>query len=81
MNKSKYLEAVKEFVTSSVFLKVIYLLSFALILTLIISSQNFFFQNIIENGMSKKEIIAQKTITVEDVKRTEARRSGSRSKS
>jgi len=74
MNKSKYLEAVKEFVTSSVFLKVIYLLSFALILTLIISSQNFFFQNIIENGMSKKEIIAQKTITVEDVKRTEARR-------
>ena len=40
-------------------------------ITAIISSQNFFFQSIIENGISKKDIIAQKTLTVEDVKRTE----------
>ena len=41
-------------------------------ITAIISSQNFFFQNVIENGKSKKEIIAQKTITVEDIERTKA---------
>lgn len=29
------------------------------------------FQSIIENGISKRDIIAQKTLTVEDVKRTE----------
>ena len=40
-------------------------------MTAIIASQNFFFQNIIENGISKRDIIAQKTLTVEDVKRTE----------
>lgn len=43
-------------------------------MTAIIASQNFFFQNIIENGMSKRDIIAQKTLTVEDVKRTEQHR-------
>ena len=40
-------------------------------MTAIISSQNYFFQSIIENGISKKDIIAQKTFTVIDVKRTE----------
>lgn len=47
---------------------------FSLILTLIVSSQNFFFQRVIENGISKKDIIAQKTITVVDTKRTEQHR-------
>ena len=37
-------------------------------MTAIISSQNFFFQSIIENGISKKDIIAQKTFKVIDVK-------------
>ena len=46
-------------------------LLFSILLTLIISSQNFFFQRIIENGISKKDIIAEKTITVIDTKRTE----------
>ena len=49
-------------------------LCFALIMTLIVSSQNFFFQKVIENGISKKDIIAQKTITVIDTKRTEQHR-------
>jgi putative nucleotidyltransferase with HDIG domain len=40
-------------------------------MSLILASQSFFFQSIIENGMSKKDIMAQKTITVVDVKRTE----------
>lgn len=48
--------------------------SFSLIMTLIVSSQNFFFQRVIENGISKKDIIAQKTITVIDTKRTEQHR-------
>lgn len=49
-------------------------LCFSLVLTLIVSSQNFFFQRVIENGISKKDIIAQKTITVVDTKRTEQHR-------
>ena len=39
-------------------------LLFCLLMTLLISSQNFFFQRIIENGISKRDIIADKTITV-----------------
>ena len=46
-------------------------LFFTVLMTLIISSQNFFFQRIIENGISKRDIIAEKTITVIDTKRTE----------
>lgn len=72
MAKIEYTEAVREFITSSKFIKFFYLVCFTLIITVIISSQNFFFQSVIENGISKKEIIAEKTITVEDVKRTEA---------
>ena len=48
--------------------------TFSLVLTLIVSSQNFFFQRVIENGISKKDIVAQKTITVIDTKRTEQHR-------
>lgn len=47
---------------------------FSFIMTIIISSQNFFFQKVIENGISKKDIIAQKNITVIDTKRTEQHR-------
>lgn len=71
MIKNEYLERVKDFFTSSVFIKAVYLLTFTVLITTIIVSQNFFFQSIIENGISKKDIIAQKTLTVEDVKRTE----------
>ena len=46
-------------------------LLFSILMTLLISSQNFFFQKIIENGISKRDIIAEKTITVIDTKRTE----------
>lgn len=45
--------------------------AFSIVFTAIIASQNFFFQSIIENGISKKDVIAQKTLTVVDVKRTE----------
>ena len=36
-----------------------------------ISSQNYFFQKVIENGISKKDIVAQKDIKVIDTKKTE----------
>ena len=58
MAKIEYLEAAREFFTSSKFIKFFYLICFTLVITAIISSQNFFFQNVIENGKSKKEIIA-----------------------
>ena len=72
MLKIEFTEAIKKFFSSSKVIKFLYLVTFTLVITAIISSQNFFFQNIIEKGISKKEIIAEKTITVEDVKRTEA---------
>ncbi len=50
------------------------LLSFVLIMSGIISSQNLFFKSIVENGISKKDIIAQKTITVVDTDKTELRK-------
>ena len=44
---------------------------FTLVMALTISSQNYFFQKVIENGISKKDIVAQKDITVIDTKKTE----------
>lgn len=74
MKNLEFLERVKDFFTSSKTIKVTYLLAFTIMITTIIASQNFFFQSIIEDGVSTKEIKAQKTITVIDVKRTEQHR-------
>ena len=74
MIKNEYIDRAKEFFTSSKFIKMVYLVGFTIMITTIIASQNFFFQSIIDNGISKKDIIAQKTLTVEDVKRTEQHR-------
>ena len=63
-----------DFLKSSQLRRSLAFASFTLLLTGIIASQNFFFQNIIENGISQRDIIAQKTLTVEDVKRTEQHR-------
>ena len=71
MIKLEFISKIKDFFTSAQTVKIISFFSFTIILTAIISSQNFFFQNIIENGISKRDIIAQKTLIVEDVKRTE----------
>jgi len=49
-------------------------LMFTTMMTLIISSQNFFFQKVIQNGISRRDIVAEKTITVIDTKRTEQHR-------
>ncbi len=71
MVKSEYLEKMREFFASSKVLKTVYLIVFTVLVTAIIASQNFFFQSIVDNGISQRDIIAQKTLTVEDVKRTE----------
>lgn len=74
MDKLNIPEPVKVFITSTKFINGVFFLVFCLFMTLIISFQNFLFQQVVENGISKKDIIAQKTITVEDTRRTEQRR-------
>ena len=71
MAKLEFISKFKDALTSVQTVKIISFFAFTVIITAIISSQNFFFQNIIENGISKRDIIAQKTLIVEDVKRTE----------
>ena len=71
MNKTEILSNIDEFFSSSTTHKVLTFIVFTFLMTAVIASQNFFFQNIIENGISKRDIIAQKTMTVVDVKRTE----------
>lgn len=65
---------IKDFFESSTVRKVFAFMGFTILMTLVIASQNFFFQNIIENGVSKRKIEAQKTLTVIDSKKTEQRK-------
>ena len=74
MVKINIFSKLKEILFSSLSLKIMSFSAFVIVLTAIISSQNYFFQSIIENGVSKKEIKAEKTLTVVDVKRTESRK-------
>lgn len=74
MIQIEFSDKVKDFFASSRVRNTFWFFAFTVFLTAIIASQNFFFQNIIENGVSKRKIEAQKTLTVEDVKRTEQRR-------
>ena len=60
-----------DFVSSKMFRNVICFILFTFLMTVIISSKNFFFQKVIENGISKKDIVAQKDIKVIDTKKTE----------
>ncbi len=71
MAKLEFISKFTDSLTSALTVKILSFFAFTIVLTAIISSQNFFFQNIIENGISKRDIIAQKTLIVEDVKRTE----------
>lgn len=71
MNNRGFIAKVRDFFTSTQMIKTVAFFAFTVIMTAVISSQNFFFQSIIENGISKKDIIAQKTFTVIDVKRTD----------
>ena len=74
MIKFNIFSKLKDFLFSSLVVKITAFLGFVMLLTTIVASQNFFFQSVIENGVSKKDIIAEKTLTVVDVKRTDIRR-------
>ncbi|MDD3435576.1 MAG: HDIG domain-containing protein [Candidatus Gastranaerophilales bacterium] len=67
----KAFEKTAEFFSSSKVFNILAFLIFTVIMSAMISSQNFFFKSIIENGISKKDIIAHKTIKVVDVQKTE----------
>lgn len=71
MKQSRYLEHAIEIISSSKIFNVLGFIIFVLLMSAIVSSQNFFFKSIIENGISKKDIIAQRTITVIDADKTE----------
>lgn len=71
MRQIKSFSQMAEFFSSSRLLSILAFFLYALLISFVLTSQNFFFQSIIENGVSKKDIVAPKTITVVDVKRTE----------
>ena len=60
-----------DFISTKTFRNVMCFILFTFLLTVTVSSQNFFFQKVIENGISKKDIIAQKDIKVIDTVKTE----------
>ncbi len=60
-----------DFISSKTFRNVFCFIVFTVLVTASISSQNFFFQKIVENGISKRDIIAQRDIKVIDTKKTE----------
>lgn len=60
-----------DFISSKQFRNVVCFILFTFLMTVTISSQNYFFQKVIENGISKRDIVAQKDIKVIDTKKTE----------
>ncbi len=65
------MQKILDFIATKTFRNTICYIVFTFLLTVTISSQNFFFQKVIENGISKKDIIAQKDIKVIDTVKTE----------
>lgn len=75
MKKNKFIIALKEVFVSSKFINTFVFLAVALILTLVLSCKYFLFQSIISpEGISKKDVVAKKTIEVVDVFKTEQQR-------
>lgn len=65
------MEKILDFISSKNFRNGFFFVLFTALMTLAISSQNYFFQKVIENGISKKDIVAQRDIKVIDTKKTE----------
>lgn len=63
-----------DFISSKTFRNVCCFIIFTTLMTITISSQNFFFQKIIDNNMALKEVIAEKDIKVIDTIKTEQHR-------
>ena len=60
-----------DFISSKSFRNTVCFIIFTMLMTAAISSQNYFFQRVVENGISKRDIEAQKDIKVIDTKKTE----------
>lgn len=71
MNFDNYCNKFVGFMHSQLFMKSFIFVVFTVTLTALISSQNFFFQDTVKNGISQKDVYAPKTITVIDTRRTE----------
>ena len=65
------MQKILDFILSKPFRNAVCFFLFTFLLTAAISSQNFFFQKVVENGISKRDIVAQKDIKVIDTKKTE----------
>ena len=59
-----------DLISSKIFRNSVCFILFTFLMTVTISSQNYFFQKVIENGISKRDIVAQKDIKVIDTKKT-----------
>ena len=68
------MQKILDFISSKKFRNVFCFLVFTTLMTAAISSQNFFFQKIIDNNMALKEVIAEKDIKVIDTVKTEQHR-------
>ena len=60
-----------DIISSKMFRNTMCFILFTFLMTVTISSQNYFFQKVIENGISKRDIVAKKDIKVVDTKKTE----------
>lgn len=65
------MQKILDFISTKAFRNGMFFILFTFLMTGAISSQNFFFQKVIENGISKRDIIAQKDIKVIDTRKTE----------
>lgn len=65
------MQKIIDFILSKNFKNAVCFIVFTFLITALIASQNYFFQKVVENGISKRDIIAQKDIKVIDTKKTE----------
>lgn len=69
--KPKFFEDIAFATHSNRILKIFVFLIFTIVMSAVISAPDLLFKSIIQNGISKKDIYAQKTITVVDAEKTE----------
>lgn len=65
------MKKILDFILSKIFRNVFCFIIFTTFMTAAISSQNFFFQKVIENNLALREVVAQKDIKVVDTVKTE----------
>jgi len=77
INNIKFIKNIKKFLSALSSPKIACFVIFIItliILTVLLSSRYYLFQNVIEEGISKKDVIATKTIQIIDVEKTEKRK-------